>query len=74
MESRLKGKVAIVTGSSSGIGAAAVRMLADRGCNVVINYSRSEGPAEAVAEECRAKGVEAIAVKADVGDDADCRR
>lgn len=74
MESRLKGKVAIVTGSSSGIGAAAVRMLADRGCNVVINYSRSEGPAEAVAEECRAKGVEAIAVKANVGDDADCRR
>lgn len=74
MESKLTGKAAIVTGSSSGIGAAAVRMLADRGCNVVINYSRSEGPAEAVAEECRAKGVKAITVKANVGDDADCRR
>lgn len=72
--SKLKGKVAIVTGSSSGIGAAAVRQLADRGCNVVINYSRSDGPAEAVMQECLAKGVEAIKVKANIGDDADCRR
>lgn len=72
--SKLKGKAVIVTGSSSGIGAATVRQLADRGCNVVINYSRSEAPAEAVAEECRAKGVEAIAVKANIGDDADCKR
>lgn len=72
--SKLQGKTVIVTGSSSGIGAAAVRQLADRGCNVVINYSRSDGPAEAVAEECRAKGVEAIAVKANIGEDADCKR
>ncbi len=72
--SKLKGKSVIVTGSSSGIGAATVRQLADRGCHVVINFSRSEAPAEAVAEECRAKGVEALVVKANVGDDADCRR
>lgn len=72
--SKLAGKVVIVTGSSSGIGAATARQLADRGCNVAINYSRSEAPAEAVAAECRAKGVEAIPVKADVGDDAACRR
>jgi len=72
--SKLKGKAIIVTGSSSGIGAATVRQLADRGCNVVINYSRSDGPAEAVAEECRAKGVEAIACKANIGDDNDCKR
>ena len=57
----LKGGVAIVTGSSSGIGAACVRMLADKGCNVVINYSRNPDPAEKVAAECRAKGVEAFA-------------
>lgn len=74
MTSKLSGKVAIVTGSSSGIGAATALMLADRGCNVVINYSRSEAPAEAMAEQCRAKGVEAITVKANVGEDADCRR
>jgi 3-oxoacyl-[acyl-carrier protein] reductase len=72
--SSLKGKVVIVTGSSSGIGAATVRQLAAKGCNVVINYSRSEAPAEAVANECRAMGVEAIAVKANIGEDADCRR
>ena len=40
-----KGAAIIVTGSSSGIGAAAARMLAERGANVVINYSRSEEPA-----------------------------
>lgn len=72
--SKLEGKAAIVTGSSSGIGAATARQLADRGCNVVINFSRSEAPAEAVAEECRAKGVEAIICKANVADDDDCRR
>jgi len=70
----LAGKAAVVTGSSSGIGAATARMLADRGCNVVINYSRSEGPAAAMVAECEAKGVEAIAVKANVAEDADCRR
>jgi len=70
----IKGKVAIVTGSSSGIGAATVRLLASKGCNVVVNYSRSEAPAQAVAEECRALGVEALVVRANVGDDADCKR
>ncbi len=70
----LEGGVAIVTGSSSGIGAACVRMLADKGCNVVINYSRNPDPAEKVAAECRAKGVEALVVRANVGDDAECRR
>lgn len=72
--SKLKGKAVIVTGSSSGIGAAVVRQLADRGCNVVINYSRSDGPAEAVAEECRAKGVQAVVCKANIGEDSDCKK
>ena len=35
-------KVAIITGSATGVGAAAALMLAERGCNVVINYTRSE--------------------------------
>jgi len=67
-------KVCIVTGSSSGIGAATVRLFASRGWRVAVNYSREAGPAEAVATECRALGAEAIVVRADVASDADCRR
>ena len=70
----LNGAAVIVTGSSSGIGAACVRRLAAKGCNVAVNYSRSAQAAEAVAKECRALGAEAIAVRADVANDADCRR
>jgi 3-oxoacyl-[acyl-carrier protein] reductase len=74
MTSSLNDKVVIVTGSSSGIGAAVVRQLAEKGCNVVINFSRSQGPADGVAEECRALGVKTLVVKANISDDADCKR
>ncbi len=67
-------KVAIVTGSASGIGAAAAKMLAARSVHVVINYSKSQKEAEAVAAECSAKGVETLLQQADVSDDAACRR
>ena len=71
-------KVCVVTGSSSGIGAATARLFAERGWHVVVNYSRDAAPAEAVAEECRALGqsrnTEALVVQANVADDADCRR
>ena len=67
-------KVCVVTGSSSGIGAATARLYAERGWNVAINYSREAAPAERVADECRALGAAAIAVKADVADDAACVR
>ena len=67
-------RVCVVTGSSSGIGAATVRLYARHGWNVVINFSRDPVPAEAVAAECRALGVEALCVKADVSSDEDCRR
>jgi 3-oxoacyl-[acyl-carrier protein] reductase len=66
-------QVAIVTGSSSGIGAAIALRLAVLKWNVVINYSRSASDAEAVAAQCRAAGAQAIAVQADVSDDAACR-
>lgn len=62
-------RVAIVTGSSSGIGEATARELAKRGWSVVINYSKSAAAAEKVAKECG----DAIAVKADVADDAQCK-
>ena len=61
-------KVAIVTGSSSGIGAATALELAKRGWRVVINYSKSAQAAEKVARDCG----DAIAVRADVTDDAQC--
>ncbi|MEP7138068.1 MAG: SDR family oxidoreductase [Caldimonas sp.] len=66
--------VCIVTGSSSGIGAATARLYASNGWNVVVNFSRDPAPAEAVGAECRALGVDALVVRADVSSDADCRR
>lgn len=66
-------KVCVVTGSSSGIGAATARLYAGSGWNVVVNYSREAAPAEAVAAECRALGAEALVVCADVSVDAQCR-
>jgi NAD(P)-dependent dehydrogenase (short-subunit alcohol dehydrogenase family) len=67
-------KVCVVTGSSSGIGAATVRLFAERGWDVVINFSREAAPAEAVAEQCRALGARTLVVQADVASEADCRR
>lgn len=66
-------KVCVVTGSSSGIGAATARLYAERGWNVVINFSREVAPAEAVAAECRALGAEVLVRQCNVADDADCR-
>ncbi|HEY0189599.1 MAG TPA: SDR family NAD(P)-dependent oxidoreductase, partial [Kofleriaceae bacterium] len=58
-------KVTIVTGSSSGIGAASALELGRRGWSVVVNYLRNQADAEAIAAQCG----DAIAVQADVGDD-----
>ena len=69
----MSAKVCVVTGSSSGIGAATARLYAAAGWNVVVNYSRASAPAEAVAAQCRALGVQALVVRADVAQDADCR-
>ncbi|MDB5959227.1 MAG: Oxidoreductase [Massilia sp.] len=66
-------RVAIITGSSSGIGAATARLFARNGFNIVINYSRDPAPAQAVADECRALGAEVLLIKANVADDNDCR-
>ena len=66
--------VVIVTGSSSGVGAACARQLAELGCNVVVNYARNADGAEAVSAACREFGVETEVVCADVAEDDDCRR
>ncbi len=70
----IPGSVSIITGSSSGVGAATARMLAQKGGNVVINYSRSADAANQVADECKALGAEVLVCQADVSVDRDCRR
>ena len=72
--SSLKDKVAIVTGSATGLGAAVALQLADKGCNVVINYTKSEKEAKETLAACEAKGVQALLAQGDVSEDADCRR
>ncbi len=66
-------KVAIVTGSATGVGAATALALAGRGYHVVINYSKSEVEAQASAAACAALGADTLLVHADVADDAGCR-
>jgi 3-oxoacyl-[acyl-carrier protein] reductase len=68
------GKVAIVTGSATGLGASCALDLAERGWNVVINYTKSKKEADETFAGVKAKGAEAILVQADVGQDADCRK
>ena len=70
----VKGGSAIVTGSATGLGAAIATRLAQKGCNVVVNYSKSEAEATHTAAACRDLGVEVLLCRADVSDDGDCRR
>ena len=67
-------KVAIVTGSATGLGAACAVDLAGRGWNVAINYTKSKKEADATYAAVKAKGVDAILVQADMGQDADCKK
>ena len=71
---QLKNKVAIVTGSSRGIGKAVAERFAREGARVVVNYVRSRKAADAVVAGIRKAGGEAVAVKADVSKRADAER
>jgi glucose 1-dehydrogenase len=66
----LLGQKALVTGASSGIGKAIALSLGEAGADVVINYVSGEDKAQGLAEEIRAKGVRALALRADVSDEA----
>ncbi|MCG2582044.1 MAG: SDR family NAD(P)-dependent oxidoreductase, partial [Marinobacter sp.] len=63
---KLKDSVAIITGSSSGIGAAIARLFAEHGCHVAINYSHNEDGARAVAADCEKYGVRTLVFRANV--------
>ena len=65
---KLKGRIALVTGSSRGIGRATALRLAAEGAAVVVNYHRQEAAAEEVVGQIADAGGRAIAIQADVGD------
>jgi 3-oxoacyl-[acyl-carrier protein] reductase len=67
----LKGKVAVVTGASEGIGAAIAKGLSAAGAAVVVNYSSSREGADRVVADIKGNGGEAIAVKGDVAKTAE---
>ena len=66
-------KTAIVTGSATGVGAATALLLAQRGYDVLINYSKSEREARESEAACRAAGADTLLVQGDVADDSACR-
>ncbi|WP_433766401.1 SDR family oxidoreductase [Pseudomonas putida] len=70
MTAQLNGKVAFINGGSRGIGAATARRLAREGATVAIGYLASAIAAEALVEEIKASGGQAIAIKADASDAA----
>lgn len=69
-----EGKVAIITGGASGLGAATAEGLAKRGVNLVLVDRKEPSSAEEVLARCVSHGVRALAVQADVSQDADCVR
>jgi enoyl-[acyl-carrier protein] reductase III len=62
-----KGKTALVTGSSRGIGKAIAQELAQQGADIIINYVHNQQPAEETADAIRAMGRKALVVRANVG-------
>jgi 3-oxoacyl-[acyl-carrier protein] reductase len=71
--SKLKGKVAVVTGASKGIGAAIAESLASEGASVVVNYASSKAGADKVVAAINAAGGKAVAVGGDVSKAAEAQ-
>ncbi len=71
---RLKGKIALVTGASKGIGAAIAENMAAEGASVVVNYASSKAGADAVVDRITRNGGKAVAVQADISKPAEIQR
>jgi len=70
----LKDKIALVTGSSRGVGKAVAEAFGRQGADVVVNYASNEGAAREVVEDIRSNGRSAIAVRADVSKKSEAER
>jgi len=70
----LAGKAALITGGSRGIGAAAVKMFAQAGADVIFSYNKAKEAAEQVEQEARKHGTRVEAFKADAGKHADNKK
>jgi NAD(P)-dependent dehydrogenase (short-subunit alcohol dehydrogenase family) len=66
--------IVLITGASRGIGAATARLAADEGFDVAINYVRNQNAADAVVADVEKTGRRAVAIQADVGQEADVER
>jgi len=71
---KLKGKIAVVTGASKGIGAGIARALGAEGATVVVNYANSEHEAKTVVAQIQSLGGQGLAVQADMSKSADVSR
>ena len=70
---KIDGKVVLVTGAGTGVGAATAKLLASKGCRVAVGYRKSAQEAEGVVTAIEGADGEAFAFRADVAEDADCR-
>jgi 3-oxoacyl-[acyl-carrier protein] reductase len=71
---QLRGRVAVVTGGSRGIGRAIVELLSELGACVVVNYLSGQAAAEGTVKAARGRGVEAISLQADVANPLEAQR
>jgi len=74
MISDLNGKVVLITGASTGIGAAAAVAFARLGCKLVVHYNESKAAAEAVAAEIKGLGASVTLAGGDVMQEANVKR
>ncbi|MGB1389148.1 MAG: SDR family NAD(P)-dependent oxidoreductase [Paracoccaceae bacterium] len=69
-----EGRIALITGSGTGLGRSMATKLAERGADVIVNYARSAAEAEETADLCRTQGAQVQVVQADVSSAEGCQK